>query len=828
MPKSISQHLMAIAAFGFFTVLYFLPYYQGKVLNQHDIIQYNGMSKEITDWNEKHPEEPALWTNRMFGGMPAFQIAMSYPSNLIHKISELAGKFFPEATSSLFWLMAGFYLLLVTFNAPPLLAAAGAVAYALCSFNILSIEAGHNTKVLAMGFMAPTLAGVVRAWKGQFLQGAAITALFLSLCIDANHLQITYYLFLCIGFTGLFFLVQCVRDKNWKTFLSGSTVVVMSCLLALLPNLTNLWSTYEYQKETIRGGTSELSAKKAATTGGGLDFDYATRWSYGLMDGEILTLLIPNIKGGGTGSPLPESSASYTALVNQGVPPQQASQYLRQMPTYWGSQPFTSGPVYFGAVLMGLFFLGLIAWNNPIRWAMLAVSLLGMFLAFGFHTPVYKLAFELFPFFNKFRNPSMALAIPQLFFPLIGIMGWYSLTQAKSGDPEMEKKLKIAAGIGLGTVGVFGLLGSFMSSFTGTVDQQLISNNQQWMVDALRADRASMLRSDAIRSIFFIGLSFGAAWMCLKGKLSSTVATAAIGLLAIADNWMVDSRYLSSEDYVEKMSYNQNYSPTAADLEILKDSDPNYRVFNLSRDPFNDAMTSYYHKSVGGYHAAKLIRYQDLIENQISKNNMNVLNMLNTRYFIMEDPQTKQPVARRNPGALGNAWLLNEIKWVKSADEEMNALSNFNPASELIADERFKTLAAGNFSPPDSSAFIRQTSYSPNQLSYEYQSNSASVAVFSEIYYNEEKGWKAYLDGKEVPHFRANYVLRAMALPAGSHRIEFRFEPKSYVLGNQLSLAGSALIYLLLFGSLGLAWKQQQKNNSTTAEAKAPAKSQKA
>lgn len=815
MFKSLTPHLIAIAIFGAFTTFFFLPYYQGKVLNQHDVVQYNGMAKEITDWNEKHPDDPALWTGGMFSGMPAFQISITYPSNFIHKVAGAAGFFFPEATSSLFWLMFGFYLLLLAFGAEHYLAALGGVAYGLCSFTILSIEAGHNTKVLAMGFMAPVLAGCVWAWRGKLLEGAAAVSLFMALCIDANHLQITYYLFLCIGALGAYFLYEAIVGKGWSTFIKGSMVVVVSVMLAILPNITNLWSTYEYSKDTIRGGSSELSAKKAATTGGGLDFEYATRWSYGLGDGEVLTLLIPNMKGGGSGSELSESSATYAALLNQGVSPNMATQYLKQMPTYWGNQPFTSGPVYFGAVLLFCFFLGMFCWNHPVKWAMLAISVLGIFLAVGFHTPVYKLAFEFLPFFNKFRNPSMAMVIPQLMLPFIGMMGIHQFLLAKPGDKTMEKKLRMALAISGGLVFVFGILGSFMFSFSGSVDEQLVKNNQQWLVDALRQDRATMLRTDAIRSLSLIALAFGCLWLYASGKLVARYATIAIGVLAIADNWLVDSRYLTSSDYVEKTQYNQNYTPSQADQQILQDPDPNFRVFNVTRDPFNDAMTSYYHKSIGGYHAAKLIRYQDLIENQLSKNNMRVLNMLNTKYFIVNNPQTKEPVAQPNPGAMGNCWLVSNIQWVKNADEEMAALDSFDPTSTLVADERFKPQVKGEFF-KDSTASIRQTLYSPNKLIYEFQSEKPAVAVFSEIYYNSEKGWKAYLDGKETDHFRGNYVLRALAVPAGKHQIEFRFEPASYTNGNKLAAAGSILIYLLAFGALGISLR-----NASVASPKA-------
>lgn len=804
MQKRLLPHLIALLAFALLTIGYFLPAYQGKSLSQGDITQWEGMSKEITDWNKAHPDDPALWTNRMFGGMPAVQISQNYPGNFVNKIVRALQVFFPEATVLLFMMFAGFYVLLLCFEVNAWLALAGAIAYGLSSFILISIEAGHNTKVQVMSLMAPVLGGVILAYRKNILIGTALTALFLSMAIDSNHLQVTYYLMMTVGVIGLYYFINSIIEKQLVHFAKATGALIVAAALAVLPNTANLWSTQEYAKETIRGGSSELTQKQQ-TTNGGLDFEYASRWSYGFSDGEILSLLIPDIKGGASGGELSESSNTYKTMLNNGVPENAALQYIKQMPLYWGTQPFTSGPVYFGAAVMFLFIFSLFVVRNNIKWALLILTVFSMLLAFGHNTPFFKWMFDLLPFFNKFRTPSMALVIAELTVPLLAILAVNEILESKHNTEDLVKKLKIAGGITAAILLVFGVLGGMFFNFSGAGDKQYYDSNNGWLIDAIKVDRASLLRSSAFRSLFFAGVAFSAVWFFLQKKISKSIF---IGLLAAAfllDGWLLDKRYLNEENFKDTAELQNTHAPTQADLEILKDTDPDFRVFNVTRDPFNDAMTSYYHKTVGGYHPAKLFRYQDLIENQISKNNINVLNMLNTKYIIGENPQTKEPMSQYNPNACGHAWFVNEIKLVKNADEEMAALTNFDPKKTVIIDERYKN-EIGNLQPvTDSSATIRLDEYTPNRLKYSYKTSSPQLAVFSEIYYNEEKGWHAYLDGKLTPHFRCNYVLRGMALPAGEHKVEFKFEPKSYVTGNKVAYAGSFLLFAFVFGTLGFA-----------------------
>lgn len=819
MFKKLYPHLAAVGIFALLTIAYFMPYYQGMTLQQGDVTQWEGMSKEIIDWNEQHPDEPALWTGRMFGGMPAFQISMLYAGNYVNKIVHAVQVFFPDAAALLFMMFAGFYILLLCFDVKPWVALGGAIAYGLSSFILISIEAGHNTKVQAMSLMAPALGGVILAYRKNILVGAAITALFLSMAIDANHLQVAYYLLLTLGFIAIYYFVESILQKTVPHFFKASVALLAAGLLAIAPNVGNLWSTQEYAKDTIRGGASELTQKKAATAGGGLDFDYATRWSYGFTDGEILSILIPNIKGGGSSSTVSESNPVAQQFMSKGYQLSQVGPYVASI-SYWGNQPFTSGPVYFGAAIVFLFVFSLFIVENRIKWVLLALTIFSFLLSFGHNTPFFKLLFDTLPFFNKFRTPAMALVIAELTIPLLAILGVHELLKSAKPKEHFIKPLQMSAGITAGLVVVFGIIGSYMYGFSGANDTSLAQQSPE-LIPLLKQSRAEMLRSDSFVSLFFILSTAAIAWFFVQKKVSQTLFVVLLTFVFLIDGWHIAKRYLNSENFVEKSTQN-NHAPTQADLDILRDTDPNFRVFNVTRDPFNDAMTSYYHKSVGGYHAAKLIRYQDLIENQISKNNINVLNMLNTKYVIVENPETKAPVAQRNPDALGNAWLVNDIKWVKNADEEMSSLTSFNPRQTVVIDERYKSIIGTWQASGDSSAAIRQTLYSPNKLAYEYNAAAPQLAVFSEIYYNEEKGWHAYLDGNKVPHARANYVLRAMTLPAGKHQIEFKFEPQSVVAGSKIALAGSLLLFLFVFGTLGYSGYQKLKEEEANAATEKP------
>ncbi len=787
--KTYYPHLIAIVLFMVISLLFLSPLLEGKKLNQGDITRFKGMSKEVKDYREKTGEE-ALWTNSMFSGMPAYQISVKSPGDWMSYLDKIFKGFLPHPADLIFIYLIGFYILMISLGVNPWLSMIAAFAYAFSSYFIIIIEAGHNSKAHAIGYMAPVIAGVFLTYRGKYLLGGIMTLLFMALEIHSNHPQITYYLLIILVFYGLFELYHSVSYKVLPNFVKASVIIVLASLLAIGPNVSRLWTTYEYSKSTIRGKTELTTEKENRTTG--LDKDYATQWSYGKV--ETGTLLIPNFNGGASGGALSESSAVYKSLIDNNVPKRQAKSYIKSMPTYWGSQPFVSGPTYVGAIVVFLFLLGLILVKGRFRWWILSITLLSLFLGWGKNLMwLTDFFFHYVPLYNKFRTVSMIMIILELSIPLLAFVVLNNIFSNKYSKEELVKGIKIAGGITLGFTLVFALFPTAFFDFTGNSDAQLPA----WLQGAIVEDRISLMKSDALRSFMLILLSIGAILAYSFGKLKTQYAMAIVALLILFDLWGVNKRYLNEDSFVSKSKVEKPYPMTSADKQILQDKDPNYRVFNLTVSPFNDASTSYYHKSIGGYHGAKLRRYQELIDYHIGKFHTPVLNMLNTKYIIQKGNDGKL-IVQQNPDALGNAWFVKEIKWVENADEEINALDNFDPQKSAVIDQRFKEVFSGDSF--DASGTILLTKYDPKHLVYESNSSSNQLAVFSEIYY--DKGWKAYIDGKETKYGRSDYVLRAMNIPAGKHKIEFVFEPTSYVVGEKIALFSSILIYLLLFAAI--------------------------
>ena len=801
--KKWMPHAVAVLIFWVLTAVYFLPLFQGKTMDQSDIRQWKGSSQEIVDYRTRTGHE-ALWTNSMFCGMPAYQISVDYPSNLIQYVQKTLSAVLPTPADIVFIYLLGFYILLVTLGVDTRLAIGGALGFALASYNLSSIETGHNTKAMAIAYMPMVLAGVLMVFRGKWLNGGVLTALALALEIFSNHLQITYYLFLTILVLGVFQLVQAIREKTLFSFGKSVSVLVLAAVLAVGSNISILWLTYEYGKDTTRG-QSELTAKNASS---GLDKDYALTWSYGKS--ETMTLLIPNFFGGSSTSSLPKTSDTYKTMVEKGVPAVQAENIIQQLPMYWGDQPFTSGPVYVGSIFCFLFILGLFLLRGTLKWWLLSATLLSIMLSWGKNfTPLTDLFFDYFPGYNKFRSVSMILAIAGLTVPLLGLLTLQEVLVGTRPQEEVRKKMLYAFYFCGGICLIFFLLPGAFFNFNSPADEQMLSGGYpDWLVGAIRSDREGLLRMDALRSLIFILLSGVAIWFYLGKKLKREYLVLIVGMLLLVDVWMVGKRYLNDADFVSKSQQQADFTPTDADATILADKDPNFRVMNLSVSTFNDATTSYYHKSIGGYHGAKLKRYQELIENQISKNNLSVLNMLNARYFIIRQ-EKGAPIAQRNPNAMGNAWFVSEVKVVPNADAEMAALDSFAPAKTAVVDQRFNAQLEGLKASVDSTATIRLTKYEPNELVYNTKASTEQLAVFSEIYY--DKGWNAYLDGKAVPHLRANYVLRAMRVPAGDHQVVFKFEPKAYFTGEKISLASSSLVLILMAGALFLSFRKKDE-----------------
>ena len=784
-------HGIALVLFIAITLSFFSPILNGKKLNQGDIVRFKGMSKEIVDYREKTGEE-ALWTNSMFGGMPAYQISVKSPGDLMSYLDDIFKGFLPHPADLVFIYMIGFYILLISLGVSPWLSIVGSFAFAFSSYFIIIIEAGHNSKAHAIGYLAPVIAGVILTYRKKYIIGGLITLLFMAMEIHAGHPQITYYLLISLLLFGLFELYHALKEKTLTPFLISSGVIILASLLAAGPNSSKLFTTYEYSKTTIRGKT-ELTTEKENRTSG-LDKDYATQWSYGKA--ETGTLLIPDFNGGASGGALSEKSAVYQALVGNGVAKNQAKKYIKSMPTYWGPQPFVSGPVYAGAIVLFLFILGLVLIKGRFKWWIVSVTVLAVLLSWGknfmFLTDIF---FDFVPLYNKFRTVSMILILAELTLPLLGFVVLDRIFKNQYSKKELMQGIKIAGGITLGFTLLFILFPTAFFDFRGSSDGQL----PDWLRGAIVEDRVSLMKADALRSFALIALVIGAILVFALGKLKREYTIAIIALLVIFDLWSVNKRYLNDDDYVSKRKVEKPYAMTQADQQILQDKDPNYRVFNLTVSPFNDASTSYYHKSIGGYHGAKLRRYQELIDAHISKFNRSVLNMLNTKYIIQKG-QDGKPIVQKNPDALGNAWFVKNIKWVNNADEELAALEDFNPQNTAFIDVRFKGIIDTEVSADSKNSKIQFISYDPKYLVYRSETDQDLLAVFSEIYY--DKGWKAFIDGKESPYVRADYVLRAMLIPKGKHKIEFKFEPSSYLIGEKIALASSILIYLLLIGGL--------------------------
>ncbi|MFP4469396.1 MAG: YfhO family protein [Bacteroidales bacterium] len=794
--KHIWPYLAAIVVFIILTVSYFSPILEGKRINQSDITHWRGMSQEIIEFREQTGQEP-LWTNAMFGGMPAYQISTIYKGNLLGYVDDILQLGLPHPIGLVFLYFLGFFILMLVMRVNPWLSVLGAVGFAFSSYFFIILEAGHNSKAHAIGYMAPVLAGIILTYRGKYLWGAALTALFLGLELLSNHLQITYYLLMIVVIFGIAQLVESVRKKEMPHFFKATGVLVIAALLAVGTNISNLWATWEYGKYTIRGKTELTSEQENRTTG--LDIDYATQWSYGVT--ETMSLLIPDFMGGGSGQNPSVNSNTYEEL-RQALPAQQAQQYLQFLPLYWGKQPFTSGPVYAGAIMVFLFVMGLFVVKGKLKWWLLSATVLGIMLAWGKNfMGLTEFFLHYVPGYNKFRAVSMIMVIAELTIPLLGIIALHRIFDKKTDRKEAISALKYSFFIAGGIALFFALVGGSLFNFSSPADRQLIQSGfPQEIVDALRHDRAAVLRADALRSFIFILLAGLVIWLAIVQKIKKQYTFLILIVLVLVDMWGVNRRYLNNEDFVAARKAENPYTVTAADQQILQDDDPNFRVLNLTVNTFNDASTSYFHKSIGGYHGAKLRRYQELIDHHISQNNMDVLNMLNTKYFIMQD-QNNQPQARFNPDALGHAWIVDDFSLVENADEEIDALDNFDPAATAIIDNRFEEQLEGFMPGTDANAVIELTDYQPNKIEYRFRSEKEELVVFSEIYY--DKGWNAYVDGEQMPYLRANYVLRAMVVPAGSHDIVWKFEPAVYHTGGKIALITSIIILLILFASLG-------------------------
>lgn len=831
--KKVLPHIIAIAAFALLSIFFSSPAMQGKKIEQQDMVEANGMTKEATDYYNNTKDAP-LWSNSMFSGMPTFVTFTGPSANHISFLNKIFTLWLPEPANMLFLAMAGMYLLLCVMGVRNWVSAIGGVAYGFSSYNIVIIVVGHITKMMTMAYMAPLLAGIFLVLKGRYLLGGITTALMLALLISNNHLQITYYTMLIIGCIAVAALVYYIAKKQYKHLLIAGVTLVLAAALGSLPG-AELWMVQkDYAQYTMRGSKSELTPVKndsiakqqKQTNKDGLDIEYAYRWSYGKY--ETFTFLIPRLLGGSNNEKISSSSNSAELIAERGG---DAEAYARQAPLYFGSQPSTSGTVYFGAIICFLFVLSLFTVKSWHKWWLLAASLVGIVLSWGHNLmAVNEFLFNHLPLYNKFRAPSISLIIPQLTFVVLACWALNDAIKEGVDKNKLLKNILWAGSITAGLVFLLGIVGSFMGDFSSVNDKKIFGEGNKDLIKAITEDRASALRMDALRSLLFIVVAAGALWAYAKNKLKWVPVVAIIGGFVLIDMMTVAKRYLDNDMFVEKEDIENNYAYTVADNSILKDKDPYYRVLNLAKDPFNDALTSYAHKSIGGYSPAKLWIYQDLIEGQIYTNIQNiynklqeggtlnsfdsammtnpVLNMLNTKYVITNDKAPALP----NRYALGNAWFVNNIQWVANANDEMAALSSFNPKATAVIDKRFEK-SVGTLQPfADSSSTIRLTKYGLNDLSYESKNSKDGLAVFSEIWY--PGGWKAYVDDKETPLIRVNYALRALVLPAGNHKIKMEFKPEVFAKARNIS---SITSYILMLVALALIlWEFIRKKKEET------------
>jgi len=820
LKKFSKTHLIIIAGFLALTVAYMSPVLDGKVLSQSDVTQYLGIKQELTKYHEETGEY-SQWTNSQFNGMPAFHVgptgARQTVFSYISKTLRL-GFSYGSPIATLFLYLICFYILMLSLGLSPWVGAIGAIAFALSSYNIVILEVGHINKAYAIAFMPLVIAGILNSYRGKYVLGGILFVLGLGLELGSNHLQITYYLLLIsLIIVGTKF-VFALREKTLPKFIKASVVLVVAAILALLPNFSTLWVNYEITKQSLRGKPELTIGKENQTSG--LDIDYALAWSYGRA--ETFSLMIPNMTGGATGA----IGSNERAM--EKVSPQ-FKETIAGQNQYWGAKATTSGDNYSGAIVVFFFVLGLLLIRGPMRWWIIISSLLSILLAWGNNFLGFSEFFlEYVPFYNKFRTVEMTLVMVCFNIPLLAFL----MVDRFLKEPDLivnnKKQILIAFGLTGGLSLLFFLFPQIFSFFSNQEQQifgqQLAGANAQYagqfrqFMDELEAARISIFRYDAMRSFLLITVAFGLTWYYATKKVKLTWFLAGLALLITAEMWMVDRRFLDKDNFITEKQQKTTIAATTADNLILQDPDIHFKVVNLTKSPWQEGTTSYHHKSIGGYHAVKLRRYQDMIEGYLSPGLQNiigalnsrpttakldsvltaqqVLNMINTKYFIL-NPDS-QPLM--NSSAMGHGWLVKDFKVVPDPDQEYLSLAKTDLRQVAVVDERFSDLLSQDMKHDSVQGKVELTSYIPNHMTYQVSTDQKALAVFSEMYY--EGGWHAYIDGEAVPHLRANYILRAIPVEPGTHTVEFKFVFRPFELGETISLSGSILVLLLLLGGI--------------------------
>jgi hypothetical protein len=836
--KKILPHLIAVVIFLIVAVVYCKPALDGKVVLQQDIQGWRGMSQQSVEFNEKNGYYP-LWTNSMYSGMPAYQIFLDARTHvLVGYVGSVITLGLPKPMSFFFLACICFYFFCVVAGANPWISIMGGLSYAYCTFNPILINVGHDTEMISIGYLPAVLGGLLLLFQRRYWTGFAVTALSAALLIGQNHLQMVYYTLIIAAIMSVAFLVKSYKEKQTGVAVRSLALGLIAGILGLACSAVTILPTYEYAKESTRGGRSELTDDAKDKTKGGLDKSEAFRWSYGL--GETFTFLIPDLYGGGSrNKELGSSSKFVEKLTEAGVPEDSAIQNAGYS-TYWGDQPSTAGPVYLGAIICFLFIFGIFYVKSWHKWWILIASALAILLAWGANMKgINYFIFDHLPFYNKFRAVTMSLVIPQFCFSALAVLAVDRLITETNWN-DAWKKLRLAVYV-TGAILIILCGFYFTSGFTGSHDKDTRDNFKQMvlqqvpqgqqpspqlsqqaedfsrgLINALHEDRKSIMGGDLLKAIILIALAVVLIGLYTKQKIKAAILVAGLIILSSYDLLSVASRYLNSDSFVEDSDFESAFTPSEADQEISKDPDhANFRVFNQTeQSPFySDSRTSYHHNSIGGYHPAMLGLYSDIIDRQLEKGNVQVYNMLNTKYFIVQNPQTGKPAARLNPGAFGNAWLVKGINYVNNADEEMDALDSTHLKDTAVVEKKYQSQIkqAPVF---DSSAYIKLKQNLNDKIDYTYHGATPQFAVFSEVYY--PAGWNAFIDGQKADYVKTDYVLRGMYLPAGDHQVEFLFEPRSYSVGRSITIIANILVYLALLVAIVVLIRNKEKRSVNT------------
>lgn len=801
--KKFIPHIIAFVLFVIAALAYFNPVLSGKVIYQSDIVQYNGMAKQQNDFREATGEE-TYWTDAAFGGMPTYQLGAKYPNNYIKQL-DLSIRFLPRPADYLFLYFIGMYVLLQVLRIDYRLSILGALAFGFSTYLIIILGVGHNAKAHAIAYMPFVLSGIFLTFQRKYLWGFILLTLSMGLELVANHFQMTYYLMILVLIIGIVYLIDAFKKKTIPHFFKAVGIMLVAVAIAIGMNATNILATQEYAKTSTRGQT-ELTINSDGTPKDyqdGLDFDYITEYSYGIL--ESFNLFIPRFMGGSSTENLPKDSRTMEELIRMGASPQEAQYIAQQVPMYWGDQTFVGAPAYVGAVIVFLSVLALFLVKGRFKWWITAAFLLTLFLSWGRNFSGLTTFFiEYFPMYNKFRAVSSIQVIIELILPILAVVGLHQFFNKKNSIEEKKKSLLWSLGIVGGLTLILIMFGSSLFDFASPYDSYFRQELGLPFIEAVREDRLSLFTSDAIRSLIFVVLTVGVLWYFVVDKLNKGIAIAALTILTVIDLVGVDRRYVDdkptkengSPQWVSKKDIKNPFSKTAADMQILEDED-HFRVYDATSNAFNTGRTSFYHKAVGGYHAAKPGRMQDLFEFYISKGDIGILNMLNVKYIIIQN-ENGGPIAQRNPFANGPAWFVENVQPAANANEEILLLDSLNTKETAVINEALIAKIPSQQIQRDTTATIELFSYQPNHLVYETESTTEQLAIFSEMYY--PYGWNAYINGELVEHFRANYLLRAMVVPAGHHQIEFKFEPKVIQTGSTISLVSTLFFVLITIG----------------------------